>query len=326
MILLDNRVSDLVRGYDRVSQADLRLQTEWRQHLLQKYASRRDKHTSAIGVYVERARVLKPQLSIIAFVPLAMLIGGLVVTVVGVLLNVYAGTELTWSIGGVSLIIAGALGIGLPTLLWLWQVKLAKPAAPTHPLREDLLARLTPQWREKLHGALPVTTLDHRDAGARDFIEHLQSLSADSTYILYRLRQTRDEEIDVTVLGARGIWVFVLGRDAMSEEQLRQQWHRMVKAVFQTFLTRAPDLTKRFPALEPIKGGGVLTDPKAWDQEITSAPIIPGLDDRAIFGLIDALLEQHHASGGDAATISMSAHATKMIRQAEARLRGWMNQ
>lgn len=325
MILLDNRVSDLVRGYDRISQADLRLQTGWRQHLLQKYATRRDKHASAVGAYIGKIGVLNPQLTILAFIPLAMLIGGLVITIVGALLNVYAGTELTWSIGGVSLIFAGALGIGLPTLLWVWQVKLTKPAAPTHPLREDLLARLTPQWREKLHGALPVAISEHRDAGARNFIEHLQTLPIDSMYILYRLRQTRDEEIDVTAIGARGIWVFALGRDATREEQLQQR-QRMVKAVSQTLAARAPDLAKRFPALEPIKGGVVLTDPQAWDQEILSAPIIPGLDDRAIFALLDALLEQHHASGGDATMISMSAHATKMIRQAEARLREWMKQ
>jgi hypothetical protein len=87
MILLDNRVADLVRGYDRISQADLRLQTEWRQHLLENYASGRDKH--AISEYVEKIGVLKPQLSIIAFIPIAMLIGGLVVTVVVLLLNSY---------------------------------------------------------------------------------------------------------------------------------------------------------------------------------------------------------------------------------------------
>jgi hypothetical protein len=187
-----------------------------------------------------------------------------------------------------------------------------------------LLARLTPQWREKLYGTVPAATLDHRDAGAQSFVEHLQTLPIDSMYILYRLRQTRDEEIDVAVLGARGIWAFALGRNAMSEDQLRQQWQRMIKAVSQILDVRAPDLVRQFPALKQIRGGVVSADLDARDQEITSAPIIQGLDDRAIYGLIDALLEQHHASGGDAATISMSAHATKMIRQAETRLREWM--
>ncbi|MCI0475136.1 MAG: hypothetical protein L0Y55_02715, partial [Anaerolineales bacterium] len=156
------------------------------------------------------------------------------------------------------------------------------------------------------------------------FVEHLQTLPIDSMYILYRLRQTREEEIDVTVIGARGIWVFVLERDATRAEQRHQQWQRMVKAVSQTLAARAPDLVKRFPALEPIKGGIVSTDPKAWDQEMAPAPIIPGLDDRAIFVLLDALLERHHENDHAAETISMSAHATKMIRQAEARLREWM--
>ena len=173
MILLDQRVSDLVRGYDRVSQADLSLQTEWRQHLLQHYASRRDKHASAFSEYVEKIRVLNPQLSTIAFVPLAMLIGGLVVTIVGVLLNVYWGTELTWGIGGVSLLIAGAIGIGLPIILWLWQVKLAKPPPPVHPLQEDLWSRFTPQWRAKLHGKLPVAILQRGNAGIYSFVKHL---------------------------------------------------------------------------------------------------------------------------------------------------------
>ncbi|MEW6403811.1 MAG: hypothetical protein AB1649_18605 [Chloroflexota bacterium] len=159
MILLDNRVSDLARGYDRISQADLRLQTEWRQHLLRNYASRRDQHASALGEYVGKARVLKPQLSIIAFVPLAMLIGGLVITVIGILAYAFGGAELTLGIGGLALVFAGAIGFGLPTLLWFWQVRLAKPAAPAHPLHEDLLTRLTPQWRAKLHGSLPMAIL-----------------------------------------------------------------------------------------------------------------------------------------------------------------------
>ena len=96
---------------------DLRLQTEWRQHLLENYASRRDKHMSAISEYVDKIGVLEPQLSIIAFIPIAMLVGGLIVAVVGVMLNVYLGTGLTLSIGGLSVIFAGAIGVGLPTIL-----------------------------------------------------------------------------------------------------------------------------------------------------------------------------------------------------------------
>jgi hypothetical protein len=62
----------------------------------------------------------------------------------------------------------------------------------------------------------------------------------------------------------------------------------------------------------------------SWDQEIISAPIIRGLDDRNVFSLLDALLERHHEINSVVATISMSAYATKIARQAEKRLSGWM--
>ena len=365
MILLDNRVSDLVRGYDRISQADLRLQTEWRQHLLQNYASRRDKHTSAISEYVGKTRVLQPQLSIIAYVPVAMLVGGLVVTVVGVLLDSYLGTGLALSIGGLSLIFAGAIGVGLPTILWLWQVKLAKPSAPAHPLQEDLLSRLTPQWRAKLHGTLPAVISQHGDEGEHSFVKHLQTLPVDSMYVLYGLQQNQGDDVDVIVLGAKGIWVFevkywsgrVSWRDGewfherfeprrdtwirLEEQQPDQQWQRMASEVSKTLSLRVPDLVKQFPAIKHIKGGVAFTHPKtiydvpstcpfcwgvidSWDREILSAPIIQGLDDRNVFSLLDALLERHHEINSDVVTISMSAYATKIARQAEKRLSGWM--
>jgi hypothetical protein len=105
--------------------------------------------------------------------------------------------------------------------------------------------------------------------------------------------------------------------------------------------TRVPDVVRRCPAIEQIKGGVVFTHPKtiydvppicssrwgvidSWDEEIMSAPIIPGLDDRSVFCLLDALLERHHEINSDVATISMSTYATKIARQAEKRLSGWM--
>jgi len=40
MILLDNRLTGLVRGYDRVRKADLRLRSKWRHRLLVAYVRR----------------------------------------------------------------------------------------------------------------------------------------------------------------------------------------------------------------------------------------------------------------------------------------------
>ena len=47
MILLDNRLTDLIRGYDRVREADLRLRSTWRHRLLVTYARQREAYDSA---------------------------------------------------------------------------------------------------------------------------------------------------------------------------------------------------------------------------------------------------------------------------------------
>lgn len=359
MILLDNRLADLTRGYDRITQADLRAQTEWRPQLLQTYAARRDQHASAIQQYWEKMRTLKPQLSVIVYIPLAMLLGGLVLIIVGMWMDANFRTGFAISLAGLALLSAGALGLGIPALLWLWQTKLNQPAAPAHPLHRDLLPRLMPQWRAKLREATPLA----RDS-TRAFIEHLDALTVDSMYVLARVQLARGEFVDAVVLGARGIWVFacvdwdgrVLWRAGewrherfdrarrawvhVPESSPDQVWQRMADQVAQALRARAADTLEQFPTLLPPRGGIVFTHPKtrceipadaptrwgrieSWDQEIASAPIIAGLDARAIFVLLDALLDRHHEFD-PTPTISMSAYATKLARQAEARLENWV--
>ena len=184
-------------------------------------------------------------------------------------------------------------------------------------------------------------------------------------YVLNALQQEHGDDVDVIVLGAKGIWVFavknwdgrVSWRDGewlherfepkrdtwirLEEQQPDQPWQRMASEVSKTLSMQVPDLVKRCPAIEQIKGGVVFTHPKtiydvpptcssrwgvmdSWDQEIISAPIIHGLDDRSVFSLLDVLLERHHEINSDVATISMSAFATRIVRQAEKRLSGWM--
>jgi hypothetical protein len=360
MILLDNRLTDLVRGYDRISQADLRRQTEWRQHLLKQYAAQRDRHASAVEQYLERIRALKPQLSIIAYVPVAMLVGGSLLMIVGMVMDVNLGAGFPLSLIGLSLLFAGALGLILPALLWLWRVKLAQPAAPAHPLQRDLLPRLMPQWRDKLREPPPRA----QTARARALIERLSAQPLDSMYLLVALQLARGEQVDAVVIGARGIWVFALvdweGRIMwragewsherfdraqrawvrLPESSPEQQWQRMATSVSQTLAPAAGTLGQ-FPTLLPPRGGIVFTHPQAryeiatdcptrwgdvdkWSREIAAAPMIQGLDDRTLFGLLDVLLERHHEMVKDAPTISMSAYATKMIRQTEARLYEWV--
>ena len=129
-------------------------------------------------------------------------------------------------------------------------------------------------------------------------------------------------------------------RIRLEEQQPDQQWQRMASEVSKTLSTRVPDVVRRCPAIEQIKGGVVFTHPKtiydvppicssrwgvidSWDQEILSAPTIQGLDDRSVFCPLDAL-ECHHEINNGMATISMGTYSTKIIRHTEARLSGWM--
>lgn len=364
MLFLDNRLTDLVRGYDRVTQADMRLQTEWRENLLRKYAQGRDQHTSALRQYLEKVGALKPQLSVMAYIPLAMLLGGAVLVMLGVGLDVRLGTGFVLSLAGLALIVAGALGIGLPIALWLWQVKLTKPVPPEHPLHRDLLPRLMPQWRAKLHGTPPAPISQHRDASARAFVEHLIDVPLDSMYVLYQLELERGVSVDVIVVGIKGLWVFVVkdwsGKVSWRAGEWRYErfdsrrkvwtrvdvsppdaeWQRMANCVSQTLAQRAPDVLTRFPMLARASGGIVFTATnttydipptcpvhwgtmQTWSQAMVSAPVV-SVDERSIFCLLDALLEQHHHITRPADTISMSAYATKLVRQAEARVTEWM--
>lgn len=364
MLLLDNRLSDLVRGYDRITQADVRLQTEWRDNLLRKYAQGRDAHTSALRQYLDNVGVLKPQLSVMAYIPLAMLLGGAVLVMLGVGLDVRLGTGFVLSLAGLALIAAGALGVGLPIALWLWRVKLAKPVPPEHPLHRDLLPRLMPQWRARLHGTLAAPISPHRDASARAFIEHLIKVPLDSMYVLAQLALERDAWVDVIVVGVKGLWVFVVndwsGKVSWRAGEWRYErwdarrnvwtrvdvsppdaeWRRIASCVTQTLTQRAPNVLQQFPTFARVSGGIVFTSAnitydiaptcpvrwgtmQAWSQAMVSASVM-NVDERSIFGLLDALLEQHHHITRPANTISMSAHATKLVRQAEARVTEWI--
>ncbi|MCX7839316.1 MAG: NERD domain-containing protein [Anaerolineae bacterium] len=364
MLLLDTRLTDLVRGYDRIAQADVRLQTEWRENLLRKYAQGRDRHTSALRQYLEKVGALKPQLSVMAYIPLAMLLGGALLVMLGVGLDARLGTGFILSLAGLALIAAGALGIGLPIALWLWQVKLAKPTPPEHPLHHDLLPRLMPQWRAKLHGTLPMPISQHRDASTRAFVEHLIDVPLDSMYVLAQLELERDARVDVVVLGIKGLWVFVVkdwsGKVSWRAGQWRYErfdarrnawthvdvsppeveYQAMAQRVSKTFAQRAPDVLQRFPTLARVSGGIVFTDAnttydipptcpvrwgtmQTWSQAMVTAPVV-NVDERSIFCLLDALLEQHHHITRPADTFSMSAYATKLVRQVEARVTEWM--
>jgi len=278
MILLDKRLTDLVSGYGRVRKADL--QSTWRHRLLATYTRRREAYDVARARHQQQTADLRPKVVI-----------GLVVTGILFLLGMFLGeTHLS-----ILFMLGELVGGGLLGIAWLWRAVISSPKPPQHPLQEPLKAKLFPPllplWRERLRGQLPTHVPYEGFTGESDFVKSLQRLQCDSSYIIYRLRQRPGDDVDVTVVGPKGVWVFEVkywsgritwhngrwshekpyykpgGIPAIESKEVEQppdqQWRRMADDVAETLRRRVPWLVARLPALAQIKGGLVFSHPEA---------------------------------------------------------------
>jgi len=359
MILLDNCLTVLVGGYNRVCKADLRLRSEWRHRLLVTYARRRSAYDSA---RVRHHRQMA------GFTPKAVI--GLVVASLVCLLGLFLeGTSVCL---GFLLMVGGAVSGGLLAIIWLWRAVISAPKRPRHPLHGSLKGRLFPRllplWRQKLRGHLPANKPYEGATGEYNFVRQLQWLEDDASYIIYRLQQRPGDDVDVTVVGPQGVWVFEVkywsgrisyhnGRWARvksyykpggfrvteskeMEQPPDQQWRRMADDVAETLRRHASRLVTAMPVVAEIKGGLVFTHPEAaydiargcpcawgditgWTRHLGSAPVIPGLNERVVLQVLDVLLARHQQVSGSGVTISMEAQATQLVREAEVRLLEW---
>lgn len=337
MILVNNGVADLVAGYDRILQANSEL-PHWRHRLLEAYAQRRKVYDAARYAHRRQMTGLIPATLLISF--------GLV--------------GLSFFL---RCCFMGLAGMALLTVFWLWRAVLGQPRPPAHPLQSGLLNSLLPRWREGLRGELPRELPYEGAPGEYNFVAHLQALPGNDSYIIYRLRQQPGDDIDVVVLGPQGVWVFEVkywsGRIAWHDGQWEhskayyiaapidqppdQQWRRMADEVAETLRRHVPELMARWPALSEMQGGLVFTHPRAtydiardcpvawgdihsWSRWLVMAPTIPGLDERCILQVLDALLDRHRQVSENQVTRSMYIYAKQLVEQAEARLRAWIEE
>lgn len=280
MILVDTRLTDLVSGYDSVREAAL--QSKWRPLLLRAYAHRRGAYEVERSQHRRKMTNLKPRLATGSIVAAVLFLAGLLLR-----------GEQEWLAS--LLMLMGVAGGGLVGTIWLWKAIILSPKPPQHPLREPLKSKLfpplLPPWREGLRGQLPTRAPYEGFTGENDFVGSLQRLQGDSSYIIYRLRQRLGDDVDVTVVGPKGVWVFevkywsgrISWRDGewsheksyyrrggnLVTESLEigqppdQQWQRMADDVAETLRRRTPRLVARLPALIQIRGGLVFTHPDA---------------------------------------------------------------
>lgn len=286
MLLIDKRVTDLVTGFARIRRADSALKNRWRGRLLAAYQERRDAYDARRLAHRQRLRALKPKM-------LVMLVLAAVLAILGLSVCWFSRGDLFCSGCGL-FVIASITGV-VVSIIWLWKSFVSRPRPPEHPLREPLksklLPRLLPRWLGALQGQLPAKMPYEGAQGEYEFVGRLQQLGSGNGYLVYRLQQNYGDDIDVAVIGPKGIWAFEVkywsgtiiwrngrwerenyhyepgGRLVCEPREVRQdpdkQWQRMANDIAQTLAFHAPALLRRFPDLARIRGGIVFTHPDA---------------------------------------------------------------
>jgi hypothetical protein len=296
MILIDNCLTDLVVGYQAIRQVERDLPRKWRGPLLAAYARRRQAFEQARARRRLRLKQLMIGLSLLAVLfclglslgPIAALVTGTQATTLTCLGQLMA-LGATASVG----VLMVAMGI----------VTTGGLRPPDHPLAPDQKAKLflplLPTWRERLRGQLPAEKPYDGAVGEYDLIDRLERMGAG--FILYRLRQNQGrDDVDVTVVGPKGIWVFEVkywagkttwrngqwrrektyfgpGRVPIVEprdvgEPPNEQWRRMVHDIVETLHRNAGPLLRRLPGADDVQGGIVFTHPEATYDIARSSP------------------------------------------------------
>jgi hypothetical protein len=242
-----------------------------------------------------------------------------------------------------------------------WQAYQEDPIAlepPEHPLHGDLKAQLLGSllhdWHHWLEGQLAPKDRPG-DEGENAFVHALQRMDFPTSFIIHGLRQQRGEDVDVTVVGPIGMWVFEVKfwRDKIGyrngtwrydplhpERKLApdKQWERMAKDVKNTLLGHDLFLVARVPEFETIHGGIVFAHPDAhldivdcpvkwgtiayWQKCVGDAAPSPQVDEADVLAVLDALLTRHH--GVEPKGIrSMQGYARQLVQEADAQLVAW---
>jgi hypothetical protein len=361
VIIVDKRVTHLVRGYDRLHRAKRDLIARWRPTLLAAYARQRAAYDAVRLRHRARARRLLAESLAAALVGVGLALAG------GLLLSGSDG----WLAG--ALLLAGlALGAA-GAVVWVWRGVLTAPRPPVHPLRGSLKDRLfpplLPRWYDGLQGRLPAEMPYEGARGEYEFVSQLAHLRRGRNFLLYRLQQRPGDDVDVVIVGATGVWVFEVkywsghiaweengwhreksyyargGQQVTESREISQppdeQWQRMAVDVAETLRRREPRLLGVIPDLALVKGGLAFTHPKAvydidpdspfvwrttagWRQQLSRAPAIPAMTERAELRVLDALLSRHREFAVAGETLPMDTYADQLVAQVEKGLAAWV--
>ena len=132
---------------------------------------------------------------------------------------------------------------------------------------------------------------DHGAQGEREFIQQLLDKTNENFFVIARLMQRPKEDVDVILIGPKGIWVFEVkhwsGEIIWDDQGWRrvqtyyerggveitkqpevgkppdEQWLRAAVQVSRTLKSHAKEVLSRYQALEHVRGGIVFTKREA---------------------------------------------------------------
>ena len=289
MQILNTHLSDIVSGYERIRQAEIDLHSKWRPQLLAIYAGQRADYEEELEEYNQKRSEFSRRLRLGVWMASALLILGLLVLPGLILINELGDFRGPLFCFAPILILGGLTGWAIIVVLWIWHRDQAKPSPPPDPLKSGILTPLVPLWKEGLRGEFPGKKPHPGATGEYHFIVRLQTLEEDF-YLLYGIQQRAGEDIDVILVGNKGVWVFevkylkgiIRWRDGKwtqiqsvgrlnprSVQEIREadqpfedQWQRATEDVIKTIQRHAPEVIATSPEVTRVRGGIVFTHPK----------------------------------------------------------------
>jgi hypothetical protein len=294
MKLIDKDITDIILGYDTILQAETEMRNYWRSHLLAAYTHRLSRFKFAL-----RKR---------KFRLLTTIFFGIGFTIIGIgfsFRSIWQSNEydLLHCCGGIFLIIFGVLSLAS---VWFSKRKTRRSGdkrVPLHPFRfgpnkQRIYPDLRTKWMDGLSGDIEKQIPDYPDEsrnfeidygaeGERIFIQRLNEILDNHTFAIARFLKNPREDIDLIVIGPKGIWVFEVkhwsgeiywddqgwrrvqtyhelgGIELVKQTDIHktpdQQWIRSAEQVRNLLHSHAPEVLSHFPELKQVKGGIVFT-------------------------------------------------------------------
>jgi hypothetical protein len=290
MILVDKGLMHLVAGYDRISQADTVIRRRWRQPLLLAYSRRREIYEADLTIYRNRSTDFRKRFRIGIWLSSVLLIIGAVAFPALILLGQLGSLRGPILCFAPILVLAGLNGWALLGMLWMWQKERIKPPPPQNPLENRISAELLVEWRQGLSGTVLGQKGDRDAPGVYHLIARLLPTSDDS-FLIDCLNVDENEQVDVVLIGSKGIWLFEaihlngvicwndgiwtrsrgihsLQKDdlielARDEQAFETVWTRKAVRISTILEQSLPDVFAMNPRVARVRGGLVFTHPQA---------------------------------------------------------------